>query len=192
MCHGCFILVFSKIFCHSILVRFTDLCSSSFAKVVLRGLQSFLRRAFHRIEPQGQGGKGFSFELEGAPNVQDLCVCAHARISAGYSAFRSIRLSGPRLGSLQEFQSCCYVKGSSCLALPQLALHRCPRLLRLLVPVPLLSFDKKAPCVGNGFKEENSLNVSCSCCRNTNENQDLPIAFCKLCQQNLQQLEQEL
>ena len=55
-----------------------------------------------------------------------------------------------------------------------------------------LSFDKKAPCVGNGFKKENSLNVSCSCCRNTNDNlhlQDLPIAFCKLCQQNLQQLE---
>ena len=38
VCHGCFILVFSKIFCHSILVRFTDLCSNSFAKVVLRGL----------------------------------------------------------------------------------------------------------------------------------------------------------
>ena len=49
-----------------------------------------------------------------------------------------------------------------------------------------LSFDKKALCVGNSFKKENSLNVSCSC-RNTNDNlhlQDLPIAFCKLCQQN--------
>ena len=30
VCHGCFILVFSKIFCHSILVRFTDFCSNSF------------------------------------------------------------------------------------------------------------------------------------------------------------------
>ena len=45
-------------------------------------------------------------------------------------------------------------------------------------PFPV-AFDKKAPCVGNGFKKENSLNVSCSCCRNTNDNlhlQDLPIA----------------
>ena len=43
-----------------------------------------------------------------------------------------------------------------------------------------LSFDKKAPCVGNSFKKENSLNVSCSCCRNTNDNlhlQDLPICL---------------
>ena len=30
VCHGCFILVFAKIFCHSILVRFTDFCSNSF------------------------------------------------------------------------------------------------------------------------------------------------------------------
>ena len=30
VCHGCFILVFSKLFCHSILVRFTDFCSNSF------------------------------------------------------------------------------------------------------------------------------------------------------------------
>ena len=30
VCHGCFILVFSKIFCHSILVRFTGFCSNSF------------------------------------------------------------------------------------------------------------------------------------------------------------------
>ena len=41
-------------------------------------------------------------------------------------------------------------------------------------------------------KKKFFLNVSYSCCRNTNDNlhlQDLPIAFCKLCQQNLQQLE---
>ena len=57
-------------------------------------------------------------------------------------------------------------------------------------PEGQLFFDKKAPCAGNGFKKENSLNVSCSCCRKTNDHlqlQDLPIAFCKLCQQNLQQ-----
>ena len=71
-----------------------------------------------------------------------------------------------------------------------------PLIVRLLLetemphPEGQLFFDKKAPCAGNGFKKENSLNVSCSCCRKTNDHlqlQDLPIAFCKLCQQNLQQ-----
>ena len=88
-----------------------------FARMVLRGLPGsfFPAELFTGLSLRGEGARAFLLNWKALPTSKTcVCVCAHAGISARYSALRSVRLSGPRFGSLQEFQGCCcVVKGST-------------------------------------------------------------------------------
>ena len=118
MCHR-FILVFSKKFCDIILSipTFTVIVLFLPEWICVDCVESrgpIEPRSWHRflfvLEARGQE---LFLSTEAVPTSK--CVCAHAEpTSAIRLSFRSIRLFGPWLGSLQEFQSCCcVVKGSS-------------------------------------------------------------------------------
>ena len=129
---------FRRYFATAFLLDSPAFAVTVFARVVLRGLLGsfFPAEPFTGLSPRGEGARAFPLNWKALPTSKTCCVCAHARISARYSAFRSIRLSGPRLGSLQEFQGCCcVVKGST--PSPSLLCPGARDFLRLLVPVPL-------------------------------------------------------